>query len=243
MTTPKIIIHMHTSLNGKINGPHLQTDESRVSQIEYYNLFLGSDAFYNNHCGWLSGSTTSEVNFTKYKQPKLNPDAEEVPPGDFLADHDETVHYFAIDRSGKLAWDKNYITYFETKAHVVEIIPNNVSNSYKDFLRRMNVSYIIAGEKMLDFSMAVSKIKKIYGKDELMLNGGGGVNWSLLKAGLVDELSIVMTPVADGSTESASLFDGNSKYNDIDSVTFELLDARKLPDGSLWVRYKVKSSD
>lgn len=39
MSKPKIIIHMHTSLNGKINGPHLQTAESHASQIEYYQLF------------------------------------------------------------------------------------------------------------------------------------------------------------------------------------------------------------
>ena len=76
--------------------------------------------------------------------------------------------------------------------------------------------------------------------DELLLNGGGGVNWSLLKQGLVDEVSIVMTPVADGSTESASLFDGNPKYNDNDPVGFELIDTKKLPDGSVWLRYAVK---
>jgi len=240
MKRPKIIIHMHTSLNGKINGPHLRTEESQASQLEYYNLFLGPDPFYDGHSGWLSGSTTSEVNFTHYKEPDLDPDAREVPPGDFLAEHDETVHYFAIDRAGKLAWSRNTITYFDTSAHVVEIIPESVSNAYKDFLRRMNVSYIIAGKEELDFAEAASKIRKIYGKNELLLNGGGGVNWSLLKQGLVDEVSIVMTPVVDGSTESASLFDGNPKYNDNDPVGFELIDTKKLPDGSVWLRYNVK---
>ncbi|EZQ17109.1 5-amino-6-(5-phosphoribosylamino)uracil reductase [Halopseudomonas bauzanensis] len=243
MTKPKITIHMHTSLNGKINGPHLQTEESSASQREYYNLFLGSNPFYNNHSGWLSGSTTTEANFTHYNEPELNLDAAEVAPGDYLAEHQESIHYFSIDRSGKLAWDKNYIRYFDTQAHVVEIIPDSVSNAYKDFLRRRNISYLIAGEDKLDFALAVSKIKQVYGKDELMLNGGGGINWSVLKEGLVDELSIVMTPVADGSTESASLFDGNPSYNDVDSVGFELLDAQKLQDGSMWLRYRVKKGD
>lgn len=104
----------------------------------------------------------------------------------------------------------------------------------------MNVSYIIAGNEELDFAAAVSKIQKIYGKDELLLNGGGGVNWSLLKEGLVDEVSIVMTPVADGSTETASLFDGNPKYNKNEPVGFELIDMQKLADGSVWLRYAVK---
>jgi riboflavin biosynthesis pyrimidine reductase len=124
---------------------------------------------------------------------------------------------------------------------VVEIIPNSVSNAYKDFLRRMNISYLIAGEEQLDFGLAVGKIQKIYGKNELLLNGGGGINWSLLIEGLVDELSIVLTPTADGSTESALLFDGNPNYKDSDPVAFELLDAQKLQDGSMWLRYKVKN--
>jgi len=33
-----------------------------------------------------------------------------------------------------------------------------------------------------------------------------------------------MTPVADGSTEPTSLFDGNPKYNAVDPVGFELID-------------------
>jgi len=156
----------------------------------YYKLFLGSDPFYHNHCGWLSGSTTTEVNFTKYKEPELRLDAEAVPSGNFLAEHEEKIHYFANDRNSKLAWDMNYIAYFETRTHVVEILPNSVSNAYKDFLHRMHVSYLIAGGGGLGFSVVTSKIQKIYGKDGLMLNGGGGLNWSFLKAGTVDELSI-----------------------------------------------------
>lgn len=241
MEKPRIIIHMRTSLNGRINGPHLQTAEGLASQVEYYNLFLGPDPFYRNHSGWLSGSTTSEVNFTHYREPALSPDAAEVPSGDFLADHDERVHYFAIDRSGKLAWERNCITYSDTRAHVAELVTGSVSNAYKDFLRRMNVSYIIAGDEQLDFALAASKIREIHGREELMLNGGGGVNWSLLKEGLVDEVSIVMTPTADGSTESASLFDGNEKYNGNDPVGFDLIDMQRLKDGSVWLRYSVKN--
>ena len=48
------------------------------------------------------------------------------------------------------------------------------------------MSYILAGSEDLDFSEAVSKVKQIFGKDDLLLNGGGGINWSLLKEGLVN---------------------------------------------------------
>ena len=87
-------------------------------------------------------------------------------------------------------------------------------------------------------TLAASKIREIYGKDELLLNGGGGANWSLLKEGLVDEVSIVMTPIADGSTEAAFLFDGNPEYSDIDPVAFELIDTKAPADGIMWLDIK-----
>lgn len=34
----------------------------------------------------------------------------------------------------------------------------------------------------------------------------------------MDEVSIVMTPIAEGTTTAASLFDGNEKYNNTDPV-------------------------
>ena len=49
MARPKIINHMHTGIDGKINGPHLNTEESHRSQQEYYELFLGDQAYYNKH--------------------------------------------------------------------------------------------------------------------------------------------------------------------------------------------------
>lgn len=49
MARPKIITHMHTGIEGKINGPHLKTEESHRSQQEYYELFLGEQAYYNKH--------------------------------------------------------------------------------------------------------------------------------------------------------------------------------------------------
>lgn len=41
MARPEIINHMHTGIDGKINAPHLNTEESHRSQREYYELFLG----------------------------------------------------------------------------------------------------------------------------------------------------------------------------------------------------------
>jgi hypothetical protein len=55
MTRPKIICHMHTLLNGKIDGIANPTSVGMRSQREYFDLFLGPDRFYTGHRGWISG--------------------------------------------------------------------------------------------------------------------------------------------------------------------------------------------
>lgn len=45
MTRPRIICHMHTLLNGKIDGIANPTPAGMRSQKLYFDLFLGKDRF------------------------------------------------------------------------------------------------------------------------------------------------------------------------------------------------------
>lgn len=73
------------------------------------------------------------------------------------------------------------------------------SNAYEGFFRKLNISYVIAGEGALDLALAMAKPQEHFGTDEFV-SGGGGVSWLCMKAGLADELSTVLTPVTDGPT-------------------------------------------
>ena len=46
MSRPKIICHMHTLLNGKIDGIANPTDIGMRSQKLYFDLMLGKDRYY-----------------------------------------------------------------------------------------------------------------------------------------------------------------------------------------------------
>ncbi len=72
-------------------------------------------------------------------------------------------------------------------------------------------SYLIAGEEKLDMEIAVRRIGEVFGVDELILGGGGTLNWSMVRDGLCDEISIVMMPLADGETDTASLFEASGE--------------------------------
>lgn len=61
MKRPRIICHMHTLLNGKVDGIANITDVGMRAQKLYFDIMLGDNRFYTGHRGWLSGSGTSEA--------------------------------------------------------------------------------------------------------------------------------------------------------------------------------------
>ena len=141
---------------------------------------------------------------------------------------------------GVLGWDKNYIIYQDTRAHVIEVLTNKASNSYKDLLRKLGISYIIAGDTTLDYEVLLEKLKKLFNIELLMLGGGGVLNWSFIQEGLCDEVSVVMAASSDGSTKTPTLFMEKEGLSDDKPVHFKLEDVKIMEGDSLWLRYKIK---
>jgi riboflavin biosynthesis pyrimidine reductase len=73
-----------------------------------------------------------------------------------------------------------------------------------------------------------------------MLEGGGGTNGSFIHQGLVDELSLLLTPVADGGVDEPSLFDVEGKRPKKAVAHLRLRTVRKVATGMVWLKYKVQ---
>lgn len=237
MNRPYIFCHMLTSLDGKIMGNYMEIPEGEQAIREFYDISFGKLPYYK-HQGWLSGRITTDDNFTFYEKPALDTNAPTVPEGDFVA-RQSAMYYVSIDLSGKLSWKSHVLTYEDTTAEVIEVLSEKASNAYKAFLRKLGISYIIAGSDRLDYELLLSKLKKLFGVETLMLGGGGVLNWSFIQAGYCDEVSIVMAPAADGSREAQTLFMTKEGLTGDMAKGFKLLEAKVLDSGSVWLRYKV----
>jgi riboflavin biosynthesis pyrimidine reductase len=98
------------------------------------------------------------------------------------------------------------------------------------------VSYLLAGARDVDLPLALEKIGTRFGVRTLMLEGGGGINGSMLRAGLIDEISVLVAPVADGRVGTPTLFDvvGEATPHRL------MLDAvERRADDVLWLRYRI----
>ena len=240
MNRPYVFCHMMTSLDGKIMGSYMETPEASAAGDVFYNISFGKNPFYK-HQGWLSGRVTTDDNFTFYAKPDMNENAPTVPDGDYVAAQAD-MYYVSVDPSGKLGWKSSELTYINTTAHVIEILTGKASNAYKDFLRRLGISYIIAGTDSLDYELTLTKLKTLFGIKTLMLGGGAALNWSFIQAGMCDEVSIVIAAAADGSATTQTLFMVRDGLSNDKPVGFKLLEAKAMDGDSVWLRYLVKNA-
>ena len=70
----------------------------------------------------------------------------------------------------------------------------------------------------------------------MLAYGGGVTNWSFLLEGLIDELSLVLAPVADGG-RAASIFEQGRFFSSGKPAAFRLLEVKRLDGDALWPRY------
>jgi riboflavin biosynthesis pyrimidine reductase len=157
-----------------------------------------------------------------------------VPRKDFVGDSDAESYAIAIDPSGKLTWKSNAIG----GEHVIAVLSERVSDDYLAFLQSRGISYLFGGRTGIDLKKVLEKLGKEFGIRKLLLEGGGKINGSFLAAGLIDEVSILVAPVADGGIGTPSLFDAEAGRGP--SRRLRLISVERLKGDLVWLRYEVR---
>jgi riboflavin biosynthesis pyrimidine reductase len=119
------------------------------------------------------------------------------------------------------------------------VLTEKVSSAYLHHLRQKNVSYIFGGKTELDLKLVLRKLYKLFGIKRLRIDGGGHVNGSFLKAGLIDEFSLVLAPIADGTIGAPTVFEAEKGYGRRKATHFKLKSVKKIFNDFLWIRYEV----
>ncbi len=84
----------------------------------------------------------------------------------------------------------------------------------------------------------LEKLREEIGIKKLLLEGGGKINGSFLADDLIDELSVLVAPIADGSVGTPSLFDVGDTAGPARHL--KLISVEKRKGDLLWLRYKPR---
>ena len=111
-----------------------------------------------------------------------------------------------------------------------------VSDRYATFKNR-GVDFFFSGDKRVDLVALMSYLHE-EGIEKLMLEGGATLNFSMIKAGLIDEIRICVAPMVVGGANSKTFFDGEGFDLMDEAVKLELTDSYSLGK-DLILTYKV----
>lgn len=218
---------MMTSLDGRIRAKNWALKESE-DVYEQEAAKIPWDA-------WVVGRVTMQ-GFTDTKPRAPRRGTFRVPPGDFVADYRQKRFAVGIDPHGKLKFKTNHA---DTE-HIISVVTEQATAEHLDYLRSKNVSYIIGGRRHIDLERVVKKLGTLFPIKHLSVQGGGKVNGSFLKAGLIDELHLMLMPLADGTIGSPALFDVQDDNTRRRATRFRLKSCQPRSNGMLMLHYVAK---
>ena len=230
MTRPQVICLMMTSPDGSLH-PSRWTKSPDGSRADWSDLYEKLHKKLDSNAWMVGRVTMAEIS-------KAGPHA---PSGPFdvkrpkhLARTDAPSYAIALDPSGRLHFSGGEL-YGD---HVVVLLGSGVSDSHLAELAGDGVSYLVSEADEMDVGAMLELLGRDLGISRILLEGGANVNGTLMAAGLVDELSLILAPALEARRGSDRVIEFGDEGL-AGKVELSLIGCEQLGHGALHIRYGV----
>ncbi len=133
----------------------------------------------------------------------------------------------------EIKFDSDFLDY----GNAEKIIFTTEKEDSEKIVRLMEKARVfVLGKKRVDLKKMVSILSDL-GVKRIMVEGGGTLNFEMLKEGLVDEIYVAIAPKIFGGRNVPTLADGEG-FKEGEIVDLELIDIEKL-DEIIVLRYRI----
>jgi riboflavin biosynthesis pyrimidine reductase len=236
---PYILCHMVSSVDGRIWGSRWRPRANVVPNLfeTLHDRLVEERGGAQGRVSWLCGRVTAQE-FARGKGRTYPPTTEIFPREDWFATTEAKAWGIFLDPHGKACWERADIG----GDPILVILSEQVPDSYLAGLRRDGVSYMFGGRTEIDLARVCETLASVLGIRTLMIEGGGGANGAFLRAGLLDELSLVITAALDGSSGAPTVFNsGDADLGPAPLTRMELVSHQVLEHSALWLRYRLEA--
>ncbi|WP_347551608.1 RibD family protein [Pseudalkalibacillus hwajinpoensis] len=187
---PEVVLNLFSSVDGRITmAPNHNVMEWTDKGVDGDANDLTHRLYDELNCdAMISGSESLIVwseDWVELKNPITEPQKSQA--------------YIVFDGRGRMNWS-------QTEGLIV-VTRENVSEPYIEQLKKKGITYLVAGSgEYIDNGLALEQLYD-HGFRRLGLSGGGSINGAFLRAGLIDEISIVLAPLAIGGRATPTVFD------------------------------------
>lgn len=220
---PRVILHNGVSVDGRIDCPSIDVGL-------YYELAAGfaADAM-------ISGSNTILAASFGPEEPDADDEPAETPasqPGD-------TRPWLVIVDSRGRVRNLKQLRNQPYWRDVIMLCSRRTPEEHLEHLRARQVEHIVAGEDQVDLRQALEALNARYGIRTVRVDSGGVLNGVLLRAGLVDEVSVLISPALVGGTSARSIYVAPDLQGPEAAIELRLIHLERLRGDTVWLRYEV----
>jgi 2,5-diamino-6-(ribosylamino)-4(3H)-pyrimidinone 5'-phosphate reductase len=218
---PRVILHNGVSVDGR-------DDWFNGDVGLYYELAASFQAD-----AMLSGSNTILAAFSA-EETTVEGAVESSPPDP----NDPRQWLVIVDSRGRVQ-NLSRLRHQPYWRDIIMVCAQATPKNYVEDLRQQGIEHIVVGENRVDLRAALTELKARYGINVVRVDSGGILNGVLLRAGLVDEVSVVVNPYLVGGTTPRSIFVAPDLISTEGIVPLRLTHVEKVRDDVLWLRYQV----
>lgn len=232
MNRPYVICHMLQSIDGKIAGGFFREKQT----LELAKIYSDISKDYNGDA-IIYGTTTAQEMFSSSKtEPVLNQNP--IQKIDYIYKNDKNKWIVVIDPQGQISFNQSVYQNPRLKdQNLIVILTENISSQYLETLKSLNISYLFTGKDEIDLRLALEKLYDLFSIKKLLLQGGGITNTYFIKENLIDELSLVVSPVVSGEEKQPNIFKDCHEYI---GQTFDLKQSDLLMKSGFYLKYVRK---
>lgn len=132
--------------------------------------------------------------------------------------------------------DSNFLNFGEARR--VIFTTEKTSKVQVEFLREQGVEVFIHPTPRIDLEKALNSLGEL-GVNRLMVEGGGTLNFELLRLGLVDELTMYIAPMILGGASAPTPAAGAGLVRS-DAIPLRLAGSEALEDGGVILQYLLR---
>ena len=140
-----------------------------------------------------------------------------------------------IVSNAELNFDGNFLN--AGGAQVVIFTTSRTSKEQIYSLKSRGVDVFILGDSRVDLKQALEMLYSL-GIRSLMVEGGGTLNFELLRLGLVDELTMYLAPMIFGGESAPTTAAGPGVVRG-EAIPLKLVDVEVHEDGGVLIHYKL----
>jgi 2,5-diamino-6-(ribosylamino)-4(3H)-pyrimidinone 5'-phosphate reductase len=178
---PKLIIHNSVSLDGSTTGfeANLDVHYKILSRYQPDAMIVGSNTAKTGTQFFCEKIPPEEK--SDFKKPEIQSD-------------DPRAYWLIADSKGILEGLMHVFRRSEYSKDVIVLVSERTPEAYINYLKERNYDFIQTGADRVNIRQALEIANEKYGFELVVSDSGGVLNSILLEHGLVEEISLILTP-------------------------------------------------